>query len=266
MTKAPRRPIDWRGIGMALAASGVLAVAAAAGFLAGERYATPPPDPGAIKRPVLENELQPFVDRFGQPRYSSHQEELFVRDFFDDRRDGVFVDVGASHYRDRSNTYYLESELGWRGIAVEPLVEFAEDYRLHRPRTIFVPMFVSSASDARAKLYVGRNTLFSSSRRDFVSDFTDVTRTVDVATITLDDLLAAEGVERIDFLSMDIELHEPEALAGFTIERYRPALVCIEAHPEVRQAILDYFTARGYVIVGRYLRADPQNLWFRPAL
>jgi FkbM family methyltransferase len=258
-----RRPIDWRGIAIALAGVAVATAVFAAGYVTADRSA-PPLHPDAIKRPVLDDELRPFVERLGEPRYSSHQEELFVRDFFNDKRDGVFVDVGAGHYRDRSNTYYLESELGWSGLAVEPLVEFAEDYRRHRPRTRFVPMFVSAASDEKARLYVGRNTLFSSANADFTSGFTDVARSVDVATITLDDLLAAERVGRIDFLSIDIELHEPEALAGFTIERHRPALVCIEAHPQVRQQILDYFTARGYVIVGKYLRADPQNLWFAP--
>jgi len=32
----------------------------------------------------------------------------------------------------------------------------------------------------------------------------------------------------------------------------------------LRQQILDYFTQHGYVIVGRYLRADTQNLYFTP--
>ncbi len=83
-------------------------------------------------------------------------------------------------------------------------------------------------------------------------------------TITLDDLLAAEGVEHIDFLNMDIELWEPKALAGFDIERFHPALVCVEAHLEVRDDLLDYFARHGYVVVGRYLRADIWNLYFRP--
>lgn len=268
MTASTGRRIDWRGIGTALTGaavlSGVLLVGYGTGWMNGAPT-TAPANPNAIKRPVLENELQPFINRFGQPRYSSHQEELLVRDFFNDRRDGVFVDVGASHYRDRSNTYYLESELGWSGLAVEPLVEFAKGYAEHRPGTRFIPMFVSSASDEQARLYVGRNSLFSSAKPGFTSSFTDVERTVNVGTITLDDLLTAERVDRIDFLSIDIELHEPEALAGFSIARHRPALVCIEAHPQVRQQILDYFTGHGYVVVGKYLRADPQNLWFTPA-
>jgi hypothetical protein len=38
----------------------------------------------------------------------------------------------------------------------------------------------------------------------------------------------------------------------------------VEAHPEVRQQVLDYFTRNGYVVVGKYLRADDENLWFTP--
>ena len=83
--------------------------------------------------------------------------------------------------------------------------------------------------------------------------------------IRLTDLLDRAGVSTFDFLSVDVELAEPKVLAGFDIDRFRPALVCIEAHPQVRQQILDYFAAHGYVLMGRYLRADLQNLYFAPA-
>jgi hypothetical protein len=85
-----------------------------------------------------------------------------------------------------------------------------------------------------------------------------------VGTITLDDLLSGAGVTRIDFLSMDIEMAEPRALAGFDVDRFRPSLVCIEAHLPVRQQILDYFAKHGYVLVGRYLWTDLVSLYFKP--
>jgi len=83
--------------------------------------------------------------------------------------------------------------------------------------------------------------------------------------LTLDDLLAQHHIERLDFASIDIELAEPKALAGFSIDRYRPALVCIEAHKEVRQQILDFFQRHDYVVLGKYLRLDTANLYFAPA-
>jgi hypothetical protein len=85
-----------------------------------------------------------------------------------------------------------------------------------------------------------------------------------VPTTTLNAVLDQAGLTRVDFLSMDIELAEPKALAGFDIDRFQPGLVCIEAHLEVRQQILDYFATHRYSLVGKYLRADPHNLYFRP--
>jgi len=216
-------------------------------------------------------ESAPLRSRYGPDRNSHHVEEWVIRDFFGDRRGGFFVDVGANHYQAFSNTYFLETTLGWEGIAVEPLEEFAADYATHRPRTRFRAFFVSDVSDERAKLYTLKSdSLVSSGVETFTAKAGDELRpgealqSREVPTITLDDLLSSEGVEQIDFLSMDIELWEPKALAGFDIERFRPSLVCIEANAEVRQAILDYFTQHDYVVVARYLRADIWNLYFTP--
>src|SRR5687767_15917548 len=106
------------------------------------------------------------------------------------------------------------------------------------------------------------NTTVTSGDRAFVERHGPNPEEVSATTITLNDLFAVERVERIDFLSIDIELWEPKALAGFDIDRYRPELVCIEALPAVRQSILDYFARHGYVAIGKYLRADEQNLYF----
>jgi len=55
----------------------------------------------------------------GQKFYSWNNEELIIRDFFADRKGGFFLDIGCVHYRDSSNTYYLEKHLRWSGIAVD---------------------------------------------------------------------------------------------------------------------------------------------------
>jgi FkbM family methyltransferase len=213
----------------------------------------------------LTPELAALQTRYGPSRSSLGPEEWIIRDFFGDRRGGVFLDVGASHYRNHSNTYYLETALGWSGIAVEPLQTFASDYAQHRPRTKFRPFFVSDVSQEQAKLYfLSENAGVTSANKAFTDRYGKGAQEISATTITLNDLLTAEGVEAVDFMSMDIELSEPKALAGFDIKKYRPELVGIEAHPEVRQQILDYFARNGYVLLGRYLRADYNNLWFTP--
>ena len=206
-----------------------------------------------------------FVERYGPDHYSEREEEWLIRDFFQGRRDGVFVDVGANHYKSTSKTYYLESELGWSGLAIEPQRQFEQDYVRFRPRSRFLPFFVSDKSNETAKLYViNRITTVASSDREFVKRFGEPDEVREVPTITLNDLLQAEGIGEIDLLSIDIELHEPQALKGFDIQRFKPKLVCIEGLAPVRQQIIDYFTRNGYAIIGKYMWVDLENLYFAP--
>ncbi len=202
---------------------------------------------------------------YGPERFSGNEEEWIIRDYFKDRRDGFFVDIGANDYKSSSNTYYLETRLGWSGVAVDPQESFRRNYERFRPRTRFYAFFVSEVSDERATLYVPRwNSLVASSSREFTERRASSVSQVSVPTITLNDLLDRLQVKKIDLLSIDVELAEPKVLAGFDIENAKPALVCIEGHPEVRQDILDYFAKHDYIIVGKYLRADTENLYFRP--
>jgi FkbM family methyltransferase len=210
-------------------------------------------------------ESQPLKAKYGPHRNSYSEEEWCIRDFFNDRSDGFFVDVGANDYKVTSNTYYLDTVLNWRGIAIEPQRQFEADYVRFRPRTKFVPFFISDASNERARIYVlSRNSLLASADKSFTEQFGDTAKEVEVPTITLNDLLDSERVKKIDFMSIDIELWEPKALAGFDVERFHPELVCIEAHPQVRQQILDYFARHHYTVVGKYLRADVNNVYFTP--
>jgi FkbM family methyltransferase len=213
----------------------------------------------------LLGEVAPLRTRYGPGHNSTGYEEFLIRDFFQERRDGVFVDVGANHYQRGSNTYYLESALGWSGVAIEPQTEFAADYVRHRPRTRFIAMFASDTAGQNVRLFITpTQKAVASSTERFTEQWGRAIATT-VPTTTLDVALAEAGVTKVDFVSMDIELHEPQALAGFDLRRFSPRLVCIEAHPDVRQQILDYFHARDYVVVAKYLRADVKNLYFQPA-
>ena len=209
----------------------------------------------------------------GQKLYSQNDEELIIRDFFDDQRNGFFLDIGCYDYKKHSTTYYLEKHLGWSGIGVDANDVFRAGYEAHRPQTKFENYVVTdrSGGDLTFFVNVGGEGISSVSRRwieDFVlgffgPDVEPTIREVKVPAITLNDLLEQNGVEKIDFLSMDIEGHEPAALAGFDIERFAPELVCIEASGKL-EAILGYFTQHGYERIDRYLEFDVMNWYFQP--
>jgi hypothetical protein len=86
---------------------------------------------------AMDPELAALLYRYFPRPLSQHYEEVCIRDYFQDRKGGFLLDVGASHYKVRSTTHYLDVALGWRGIAVDAIAELGPDYVKHRPRTKF---------------------------------------------------------------------------------------------------------------------------------
>jgi FkbM family methyltransferase len=202
--------------------------------------------------------------RYGDALYSQDDEETLIRAFFEDRRNGVFLDVGAGDPVKNSTTYYLEKHLGWHGIAVDALAEYAAEYARLRPAARFFSYFVGDKSGGKRDFYASPDKDFSSGAGDDPRGGAYQRR--QVPSITLDDLLGREGVSHVDFLSLDIEGAEPAALAGFTIGRYRPDLACVEIHSaEHGHAIGEYFTLHGYREIVAYRSMDPINRYFAPA-
>jgi FkbM family methyltransferase len=201
----------------------------------------------------------------GTKLYSQHDEELIIRDFFHDRRGGVFLDVGCWDWKEGSTTLYLEERLGWSGIGVDAQDSVREGYETHRPRTKFRHFIVTDHSGSTEKLYVaGQISSINETHVDLFPGAQWEQAPIEVPTITLNDLLTQEGLTHIDFLSMDIEGAEPKALAAFDLRKYAPELVCIEASPEIQADLLAYFTAHGYERIDEYLPYDAVNWYFRP--
>jgi hypothetical protein len=224
------------------------------------------PPPLQVPEPTPEElEAQELARRYGPDRQSQFLEEWIVRDFFHDRRGGVFVDIGSADYKDASNTWFLEQHLGWSGVAVDAQDKYRAGWEQFRPKSKFFTAFVADQSNEKVRLFLSSySSLVASSQKNFTESWGKLAGSVEVPTITLNDLLAGAHVPSFDFLSLDIELAEPKALAGLDLKRFKPSLVCVEAHPLVRQQILDYFAANHYAVVGKYLRVDRLNLWFMP--
>lgn len=54
--------------------------------------------------------------------FTSHSQagqDKFIVDVLGGMRDGVFIDCGCNHPIEKSNTYALENEFGWRGLLID---------------------------------------------------------------------------------------------------------------------------------------------------
>ena len=159
---------------------------------------------------------------------------------------GFFVDVAANHPRALSNTRALERDYGWDGICVEPQESL---WRLllarRRCKVVAAPVtadegvvsFEAAAHD-RDK---GRLAAESSNR------------TVTLQSVSLSRVLRALGApNEIDYLSLDVEGAELQAMRGFAFAEFRASVLTVERPGEELSQLL---RAHGY-------RFQCENGWF----
>lgn len=110
----------------------------------------------------------------------------------------------------------------------------------------------TSGRMGRAFAYVAETAPNGAARPDLEDVGTDIQPT---PVVTLDDYCRDHGIERVDFIRMDIEGAELKALAGVTqvIDRDLPHIL-IEIHPDMlkarfggsAEAVVAFFRDRGY--------------------
>jgi FkbM family methyltransferase len=210
-----------------------------------------------------------FADIFDQKRlYSYGMEELIIRDFFQDSKGLFFVDVGCAWPVRASNTYFLEKHLGWSGIGIDALSDYAAEWKEKRPRSKFFSYLVSTTSGDNATFYKSEDPGISSVHphsadgTSFGPFFgrTMQTKKIHVPTISLNDLFDREGISAINLLSIDVEGHEMEVLAGFDLNRFSPDLIVIETWD--KEPVLQHLGRYGYHPIKRYDALDKVNIYF----
>lgn len=60
-------------------------------------------------------------------------QDIFVLTMLNGKKNGTFLEIGASKPFERNNTAILENSFGWTGVAIELDKEFASSYELLRP-------------------------------------------------------------------------------------------------------------------------------------
>jgi FkbM family methyltransferase len=216
---------------------------------------------------AVENDFDALL-REGKSQHSQGKQELIIRHFFKDRPAGVFVDIGCYQPTLHSTTYYLEKELGWRGIAVDAEASYGPAWRQLRRKSKFFAYAVTDKSGEAITFYAAGpiasvEKLHIEMWEKRLDKDLNVKSKV-VPTITMNDLLDREKITKIDFLSMDINGSEPTALSAFDIQRFSPDLVHVEVHPRNRKVLSAYFEKNGYRRIDEYLEFDKINWYFTP--
>jgi FkbM family methyltransferase len=182
--------------------------------------------------------------------FSQFGEDLFLARHFERQSTGFYVDVGALHPFQFSNTYLLYNR-GWRGINIEPSPDGAAAFRRYRPDDINLDVAIASAEgEARYRLagaFAGIDDEQLASRAVPAGTITVTTRTL---ASVLDEHAAARS---IDLLDVDCEGRDLDVLRSNDWDRHRPRLILAEAHTENAHEQISHFLAGtgGYRLLTR---------------
>lgn len=205
-------------------------------------------------------------------RFSDHQEDWILRMLFP-YKDGTYIEIGVWDATALSNTYIFY-EMGWKGLLVEPIPQWARMVKGKRPKDIMVTKAISNAS-GKITMYI--NSARSSLSEDWAGLFGSY-KPIQVEAIRMDELMPKyPEFMTPDFVSLDVEGHEEQVLESIDWNTFKPTVYCIEAvnyDPElvrIHKKWEHYFLDNGYKLVCHnlhnrfYGRIDNAELWSQVA-
>ncbi len=179
------------------------------------------------------------------------RQDLFVFHHFNFKRDGFFVEFGATDGVELSNTYMLETEYGWRGILAEPAIIWHQDLIENRKAAID-KRCVWRNSDETIYFNETKNPVLSSidimSDNDLHASARKDGNRYSVKTVSLLDLLTEHNApNEIDYMSIDTEGSEYDILESFDFKKYQiKVITCEHNYTPTREKIALLLINNGY--------------------
>jgi FkbM family methyltransferase len=165
-----------------------------------------------------------------------------------DWRGGFFIEAGANDGLFQSNTALLEKSFDWDGILVEPSPAAFRRCRKNRRGSTYNCALVAFDFDGETVSgdfdgypmgsvgggRLGRENAF------------------EVPARTLQSIIDAHGVSRVDFLSLDAEGYELEILRGCDFSRTTFGYMLIELYPDNYEQTVGFLADAGYELLANY--------------
>jgi len=175
--------------------------------------------------------------------FSQFGEDIGLGRWFDEFfkiKNGVYVDVGAFHPIHYSNTLLLHKK-GWRGVNIDMNAGKIALFKVLRPGDVNVHAAVSNLSGKARALHAGlvEEMIFDPEG--------------DIPVRRLDDILAETEFRKVDYLDIDCEGHDYDALQSIDLDLYQPKVITIEAlGTEAASRLSDYLSSKGYALKEKF--------------
>ncbi|MBR1248000.1 FkbM family methyltransferase [Bradyrhizobium sp. AUGA SZCCT0169] len=203
------------------------------------------------------NDFSALFARFCAENFINSHAQLFqdllVIFLLRGKREGFFVEFGATNGRDLSNTLMLEELFSWKGLLAEPAKCWHSALRANRKALIDTRCVWTQTGEQLEFLeteWAEVSTIRQLAELDYQKNNRSKGTVYSVETISLNELLKAHNVPReIDYVSIDTEGSEAAILKAFNFAEHDIKIMTVE-HNYVeanRQAVFELLIDRGFV-------------------
>ena len=182
--------------------------------------------------------------------FSQEGEDIFLIDFFKDRLNGFYIDVGAFHPYRINNTYLLYKK-GFRGINIDISATSIDFFNFARPDD--VNLNIGASDKFEDKIFFSKKNLsfhntLSKSLAESDIQTEPFKKKYSISCKPLDYIIKKTKFSNktIDFLNIDAEGYDYQVLLGLNLKRYNPKVICIEISPLVDKKNEQYKNTKIY--------------------
>lgn len=197
---------------------------------------------------IRKTKFSDSITELGLLSKSQISQDIFVLFQLDFKRNGYFVEFGATNGVDSSNTWLLEKVFGWEGILAEPSIIWVEDLKKNRKCNIETKAVWSKSNKKLSflqSIIPELSTIYKFRNND---TYPRKGRIYNVETISLLDLLIKFNAPTIiDYLSIDTEGSEFEILSNFDFGKFKFKVITVEHNfTKNRLKIMNLLISKGY--------------------
>ena len=214
-----------------------------------------------------ENKFYSYIGRNSEGYYGQcNQDKFLYENFFKNKVDGIFIDIGAHNGIAYSNSKFFE-ELGWRGICIEPLPGVFEELKENREAICIEGCISNKKGKAKFLKVKGYPEMLSGLldkyhpihmqrviREVSASSNEGSMEIIEVDCYLLDDILIENNIYHVDLLSIDTEGGELEILQSINFSKFDIDIIEVENNFN-DQKMREFMLANGYHFI-RNLGAD----------
>ena len=197
--------------------------------------------------------------------YSQVGQDKFLNEkYFKNKKNGIFIDVGAHDGITGNNSYFFEKELGWTGICIEPLPLIYKKLKKNR-NSININCAVD-VLDGETEFIENKGwtqmlsgILKYYDKRHFQRRDKEIkirggkTNIINVETFTLKTICDTHNIKKIDYLSIDVEGGELSVIQSIDFNKVFIDIIGFEDnYPDISPLIIEYLQNNNYEFVQKH--------------